>query len=219
MKTDSELQSDILEEFLWDPLVPEGKVGVAVSNGVVTLTGHLATYAEKVAAEHAVARVAGVKAVALEMKVVPAGTHQRSDTEIATAIEHVIEWSTLVSREKIKVFVENGWVSLEGELNWDSERQSLERMILPLKGVVGLTDHIVLKPIPIPEDLTGRIQKALTRQAAREARHIDVSVNGSVVTLTGKLHSSAEKAAAVGTTWSSPGVTRVVDKLTVEPLA
>lgn len=216
MKTDSELQKDILEELLWDPLVPEAKVGVAVSNGVVTLTGHLDTYGEKVAAEHAVARVAGVKAIALEMRVVPTGIHKRSDTELASAIESVIAWTTSVPREKIQIFVEDGWVTLTGELNWNSQRQSLEQMILPLKGIVGITDEIQLKPVPITENLTNRIQDALTRQAVREARHIEISADGSVITLQGKVHSPSERKAAIGAAWSAPGVTEVIDKLVVD---
>lgn len=216
MKTDTELQKDILEELLWDPIAPEARVGVAVRDGVVTLTGYLDTYGEKIAVEHAVIRVSGVKSIASEMTVVPPGAHKRTDTEIANAIEHVIAWSTTIPREKVKIIVENGWVKLSGELNWHYERQSLESMIRPLKGVIGIHDQITLKPLAVTANLTARIQNALTRQAVREAKHMNISVNGSVVTLTGKLHSLAEKNAAVGTTWSAPGVTMVVDELTVD---
>lgn len=217
MKTDSELQKDILEELSWDPLAPEARVGVAVRNGVVTLTGYLDTYEEKVAVEKAAARVSGVKTIASEMTVIPPGAHKRTDTEIANAIEHVVGWSTTVPREKVKILVENGWVNLSGELNWHFERQALENMIRPLKGVIGINDRVTLKPLAMATDLSTRIQNALTRQAVREAKHVDVHVDGNVVTLRGKLHSIAEKEAAVGTTWSAPGVSMVVDELTVEP--
>lgn len=216
MKNDSGLQKDVLEELLWDPLVPEARVGVAVSNGVVTLTGHLDTYAEKVAVKHAVERVSGVKAIALEVDVVPPGIHQRSDTEIASAIENVLSWSTSVPKNQVKLMVEKGWVTLSGELNWNFQRQAVERMIRPLKGVVGITDNIKLKELIIPMNITHRIQEALTRQAVREAKRIEVTINGNVATLQGRVHSLAEKNAAEGATWSAPGVLRVDNQLIVE---
>lgn len=217
MKTDSDLKKDVLTELSWDPLVPEARVGVAVNDGVVTLTGHLDTYAEKVAARRAVERVSGVKAIAIEVDVVPMGIHQRSDTEIATAVEHALGWNTSVPQDRVKVTVEKGWVTLSGELDWNFQRRAVERMVRPLKGVVGITDNIRLKALPIPVNLSNRIQDALTRQAVREARRIDITVDGSVVTLHGHVHSWAERNAAEGATWSAPGVSRVINQLIIEP--
>lgn len=216
MKTDSELKKDVQSELMWDPLVPEAKVGVSVTEGVVTLTGHLDTYAEKVAARRAAERVGGVKAVAVELDVVPLGPHQRSDTEIALAAEHALGWSTSVPLNRVKVAVEKGWVTLAGELDWNFQRRAVERMIRPLKGVVGITDNIQLKTMPIPANLKERIQDALTRQAMREARRIELLVDGSEVTLRGHVHSWAERNAAEGATWSAPGVSQVVNLLVVE---
>lgn len=216
MKTDSELKKDVLAELLWDPLVSETKVGVTVNEGVVTLTGHLDTYAEKVAAKRAAERVSGVKAIAVELDVIPAGIHQRSDTEIALAVEHALSWNTSVPQDRVKVAVEKGWVTLMGDLDWNFQRRAVERMVRPLKGVVGITDNIQLKTLPIPLKLSERIQEALTRQAMREARRIEVSVAGSEVTLRGHVHSWAERNAAEGATWSAPGVVRVNNQLTVE---
>lgn len=216
MKTDSDLKKDVLTELSWDPLVPEARVGVAVNDGVVTLTGHLDTYAEKVAARRAVERVSGVKAIAIEVDVVPMGIHQRSDTEIATAVEHALGWNTSVPQDRVKVTVEKGWVTLSGELDWNFQRRAVERMVRPLKGVVGITDNIRLKALPIPVNLSNRIQDALTRQAVREARRIEISMDGSVVTLRGHVHSWAERSAAEGATWSAPGVSRVNNQLTIE---
>ncbi|NMM14604.1 MAG: BON domain-containing protein [Rhodoferax sp.] len=216
MKTDSDLKKDVLTELSWDPLVPEARVGVAVNDGVVTLTGHLDTYAEKVAARRAVERVSGVKAIAVEVDVVPMGIHQRSDTEIATAVEHALGWNTSVPQDRVKVTVEKGWVTLSGELDWNFQRRAVERMVRPLKGVVGITDNIRLKALPIPVNLSNRIQDALTRQAMREARRIEISMDGSVVTLRGHVHSWAERSAAEGATWSAPGVSRVNNQLTIE---
>ena len=216
MKTDSEIKNDVLSELLWDPLVSETKVGVTVNEGVVTLTGHLDTYAEKVAAKRSAERVSGVKAIAVEIDVIPAGIHQRSDTEIALAVEHALSWNTSVPQDRVKVTVEKGWVTLTGDLDWNFQRRAVERMVRPLKGVVGITDNIQLKTLPIPLKLQERIQEALTRQAMREARRIEVSVEGSEVTLRGHVHSWAERNAAEGATWSAPGVVRVNNQLTVE---
>jgi osmotically-inducible protein OsmY len=216
MKTDSEIKKDVLSELQWDPLISETKVGVTVNEGVVTLTGHLDTYAEKVAAKRAAGRVSGVKAIALEIDVIPAGIHQRSDTEIALAVEHALSWNTSVPQDRVKVTVEKGWVTLTGDLDWNFQRRAVERMVRPLKGVVGITDNIQLRTLPVPLKLQERIQEALTRQAMREARRIEVSVEGSEVTLRGHVHSWAERNAVEGASWSAPGVTCVNNQLLVE---
>ncbi len=216
MKTDSELKKDVLSELSWDPLVPEARIGVAVINGVVTLSGYLDTYAEKVATKEAVERVSGVKTIALELEVVPSGIHQRTDTEIAAAVLHVLSWNTSVPPSRVHVTVEKGWVTLDGELDWNFQRRALERMIRPLKGVAGIVDNIRLKSLPQPENLAARIEAALTRQAVREARRIEISVDGSVVTLNGHVHSWAERNAAEGAAWSGAGVARVNNQLTVD---
>jgi len=216
MKSDSDLKKDVLEELMWDPIVPEAKVGVAVNDGIVTLSGHLDTYAEKVAVKRAAERVSGVKAIAVELDVVPLGVHKHSDTEIAAAVEHALSWNTSVPQGRIKVAVEKGWVTLSGELDWNFQRRAVERMVRPLKGVIGIVDNIRLKTLPIPVNLSSRISDALTRQAMREAKRIEVLMEGSVVTLRGHVHSWAERAAAEGATWSAPGVSRVNNQLTVD---
>jgi osmotically-inducible protein OsmY len=216
MKSDSNLKKDVLDELLWDPLVPEARVGVSVSDGVVTLTGHLDSYAEKVAARRAAQRVSGVKALAVEVDVVPLVDHVRSDTEIATAVENALAWNTSVPQDRVQVVVEKGWVTLSGELDWNFQRRAVERVIRPLKGVKGIIDNIELKALPVATDLSMRIQEALTRQVVREARRIEINVEGGTVTLRGRVHSWAESNAAEGVTWSAPGVNRVQNLLTVE---
>lgn len=216
MKTDADLKKDVLTELSWDPLIPETRVGVTVNEGVVTLSGHLDTYAEKVATKRAVERVGGVKAIAMEIDVIPLGIHQRSDTEIAAAAEHALAWSTAVPADKIKVTVEKGWVTLDGEVDWNYQRRAVERMLRPLKGVVGISDNIRLKTLPVPLNLANRIRDALTRQAVREAKRIEISVDGGVVTLRGHVHSWAERNAAEGAAWSAPGVSRVNDQVEIE---
>ena len=216
MKTDTDLKNDVLAELLWDPLVPETRIGVSVNHGVVTLTGHVDSYAEKVATRRAAQRVSGAKAIAVELDVVPAGEHRRSDTEIAAAAEQALGWNTSVPQGKVKIMVEKGWVTLSGELDWNFQRRAVERLIRPLKGVVGIIDNIQLKSLPAPSDLGLRIQDALTRQAMREAKRMDISVLGGVVTLSGHVHSWAESNAAEGAAWSAPGVSRVNNQLSVE---
>jgi osmotically-inducible protein OsmY len=216
MKSDSELKKDVLAELAWDPLVPEARVGVSENDGVVTLTGHLDSYSEKIATRRAVERVSGLKALAMEIDVIPLGVHQRSDTEIATAVEHALSWNTSVPQDRIKVTVEKGWVTLGGEVDWNFQRRAVERLVRPLKGVVGISDNIQLKAAAVPVNLTNRIQDALVRQAMREAKRIEIATEGSVVTLRGAVHSWAERSAVEGATWSAPGVSRVNNQLTVQ---
>jgi osmotically-inducible protein OsmY len=216
MKSDSELKKDVLAELAWDPLVPEARVGVSVNDGVVTLTGHLDSYSEKIATRRAVERVSGLKALAMEIDVIPLGVHQRSDTEIASAVEHALSWNTSVPQDRIKVTVEKGWVTLGGEVDWNFQRRAVERLVRPLKGVVGISDNIQLKVAAVPVNLTNRIQDALVRQAMREAKRIEIATEGSVVTLRGAVHSWAERSAVEGATWSAPGVSRVNNQLTVQ---
>lgn len=216
MKTDSELKKDVLAELAWDPVVPEAKVGVSVNDGVVTLTGHLDSYSEKIAARRAVERVGDVKAIAMEIDVIPLGVHQRSDTEIAAAVDHALSWNTSVPKDRIKVTVEKGWVTLGGEVDWNFQRRAVERLVRPLKGVIGISDNIGIKAAAIPTNLTNRIQDALVRQAMREAKRIEIATEGGVVTLSGQVHSWAERSAVEGATWSAPGVSRVNNLLTVQ---
>jgi len=204
MKTDSYLKKDVLTELSWDALVPEARIGVMVNDGVVTLTGHLDTYAEKVAARRAVERVAGVKAIAMELDVVPIDIHQRGDTEIAAAVENILAWHTSVPQDRDKATTEKEWGTLRGELDWNFQRRAVERMLRPFKETL------------LPVNLSNRIQDALTRQAVREAQRIDISMDGGVVTLRGHVHSCAVRNAAEGATWSTPGVSHVNNQLTIE---
>lgn len=216
MKTDSELSSDVLAELLWDPLLPEARVGVTVNDGVVSVSGELETYAEKVAVRRAVERVHGVKAIALDIRVVPSERHQQSDAALAAVVAQVLQWQSMLPCEHIKAQVAQGWVTLSGTLDWDFQRRALERLIRPLKGVVGITDLIELRAKAPPMNVSQRIQDALTRQAMDEAQRIEIQVKDSVVTLQGCVHSWAERHAAEGAAWAAPGVREVNNLLTVE---
>jgi len=215
MKTDADLKRDVTAELAWDPAVRSTAIGVAVKDGVVTLTGHLDTFAEKDAVSRAVQRVAGVKAVALELDVRLSPDHRRSDTDIAASVEHALQWNTSVPAPAIKLTVDHGWVTLRGEVEWDYQRRSAEKAIRPLPGVVGISNEIKLRVKPEAADLARNIESALLRQAIREARQIQVAVDGNTVKLTGTVHSWHERAAAQGVAWSAPGVNAVVNELRV----
>ena len=215
MKTDADLKRDVTAELAWDPAVKSTAIGVAVKDGVVTLTGHLETFAEKHAAARALRRVAGVKAIALELDVKLAPDHRRSDTDIATSAEQALRWNTLVPVDAIRLTVDHGWITLQGEVEWDYQRRSVEKAIRPLMGVVGISNEITLRTRPHADRLAQKIEDALTRQALREAKRVKVEVDGSTVTLRGAVHSWQERDAAQGVAWSAPGVGNVVNELTV----
>ena len=219
MKTDAQLKRDVTAELDWEPSINASHVGVSVSDGVVTLTGHLDTFAEKYAIERAVQRVAGVKAIAVELDVKLDPGHRRSDSEIAVAAESALMWHSLVPADRIQVKVEKGWVTLRGEVDWHYQRASAEKVVRPLTGVVGVSNAITLKVTTTPANVAARIGEALARHAEHEARHIEVVVDGSVVTLRGKVDSWAERAAAYGAAWSAPGVLSVVNEIRVQPRA
>jgi osmotically-inducible protein OsmY len=216
MKTDADLKRDVEAELAWDPAVKSTAIGVAVKDGVVTLAGHLETYSEKWAVEKALRRVEGVKAIALELDVRLSPDHLRGDTDIAQAAEHALKWHTLVPTDAIRLTVDKGWITLQGEVEWDFQRRSVEKAVRDLRGVVGLSNEIVIRQRATPADLKRRIQDALTRQAVREANHMEVNVKDGTVTLRGKVHSWRERDAAQGAAWSAPGVRVVINELTVD---
>lgn len=215
MKTDAELKKDVEAELAWDPAVRATAIGVAVKDGVVTLTGHIETFAEKYAAEKAVRRVAGAKAIALELDVRLAPDHRRSDTDIAVAAEQSLKWNTLVP-DKVTVTVDKGWITLRGEVDWDYQRRSAEKAVRDLTGVVGVSNQITIKtPTVTPADLRTRILDALKRQVEHEVKNIEIRVDASTVTLRGRVNSWHERDAAQGVAWSAPGVRAVTNELRI----
>ena len=215
MKTDAELKADVAAELAWDPAVNASAIGVIVRNGLVTLTGHLETFAQKHAVERAVRRVAGVRGIALELDVKLAPEHRRSDSELAQAAIAALRWNSLVPDDHVRVEVEDAWVTLTGEVDWPYQFSSAEQCIRPLTGVRGVTNLVTIKPRVRGNDIARQITDALTRHAQREARQIDVEVDGGTVTLSGHVDSLAEHDAAVGAAFGTRGVTSVIDKLEV----
>lgn len=215
MKTDSQLKKDVGEELAWDPSINATAVGVAVRDGIVTLSGHLNTYAEKHAIERAVGRVSGVRAVALELDVKLEPGHKKSDSEIAAAAESALKWQSLLPVDRIRVKVEKGFITLSGEVDWDYQRRSAEKAVRSLIGVIGVYNTITLKPSVMPSNVEARICQALTRHAQDEAKNIQVAVQGSTVILKGKVDSWIERNAVVNAAWAAPGVTLVTNELVV----
>ncbi|WP_285411359.1 BON domain-containing protein [Variovorax sp. efr-133-TYG-130] len=216
MKTDTQLRDDVQAELSWDPAFKASDIGVIVKDGVVTLTGHLSSHAEKYAAERAVQRVHGVKAVAVEMTVKLPFGNERTDADIAMAAERALEWNVLVPDGRIRPMVEKGWLTLQGEVEWGYQRSAAEGAVRDLMGVTGVSNLVKVKPKLSPADVEKKIHDALSRQADREARRLSISVDGSQVTLRGVVHSWAERDAVQGAAWATPGVSVVVNDLLVD---
>lgn len=215
MKTDSDIKKDVLAEMEWDPEINAAGVGIAVKDGVVTVSGHLDTYSEKFAIQRALRRVDGVRAIAMEVDVVLSPEHRRSDSEIAAAAAQALKWQARLPEGRLRVSVEHGWVHLSGEVDWEFQRRAAEKAVRPLTGVVGVSNEIALASKALPSDLSQRITQALQRQALREAKRVEVAVDGTKVTLRGQVHSWQERDAVQGAVWAAPGVRTVINELHV----
>ena len=205
-KSDTQLQQDVLAELRWEPSINAAAIGVQVKDGIVTLAGHVNTFAEKCDAERATQRVAGVKALAIEMDVRLEGMNNRSDADIARSVENVLEWTTFLTRDAVKVKVENGWVTLTGEVEWQYQRQAAAAAVRYLMGVSGVSDQITIKTAALATVVKSDIEAALNRRARQYANDVSVSVHGTDVTLTGTVHSWSERELARNTAWGTPGV-------------
>ena len=218
-KTDTQLHRDVLEELRWDSRVDETEVGVEVDAGVVTLTGTVTSWAKRLAAQEASRRVIGVLDVANDIKVKVPGAHARTDTEIAQAVRRALEWDVYVPDEKISSTVADGWVTLEGAVDSWSQRADAERAVRNLTGVKAVINKITVTAAkPVTQDVRKAIEQALERRAEREAKRIQVDVRDGVATLTGSVHSWAERKSVVAAARFTPGVRNVEDHLRIEPV-
>lgn len=215
MKTDRQLKKDVEAELEWDPSINAAHVGVAVEDGVVTLTGHLCTFAEKLGVERAAKRVAGVRGVAVELDVKLEPHHRVSDAEIAAAVQMAFKWHALIPEDRIHFTVEKGWVTLTGMVDWEHQRHNAEAAVRPLTGVLGVVNKIRLRERETPDYVAHRIHDALARYAEDEATHIEVLVDGATATLRGTVNSWAERGVVQHAAWSAPGVQRVINDLKV----
>jgi osmotically-inducible protein OsmY len=217
-KTDLQIQQDVMRELRWDTRIGPAKVGVEVDKGIVTLTGTLDNFAKKHAATDAAHRVAGVLDVANDISVHLAGSPGKTDTEIARAVRSALEWDAFVPDQRIRSNVSDGWVTLEGEVEYLRESEDAARVVRRLDGVKGVWNEIVVRPKNVePAAVRRMIEEALERRAEREAEQIGVTIEDGRVTLSGKVHSWLEKDAVVGVVGHAPGVTTVNDKLRIEP--
>lgn len=215
MSQDSQLQPSVLDEFNWEPSVTAGHIGVTASAGVVTLSGHVDSYAKKHAAETAARRVRGVKAVAEEIEVrLPFGT-KRSDEEIAAAAIERLSWNVSVPKDSVQVKVEQGWVTLTGQVDWWYQKDAAERDIRPLHGVIGVSNQATIKPRVNTAGLSDDITHALHRSWFFDPETVHVRADGGKVVLTGTVHSFHERQVAGQTAWSAPGATMVENDLAV----
>jgi osmotically-inducible protein OsmY len=217
MKTDSQLQGDVLDELKWWPNVDAAHIGVVAKDGVVTLTGQVSQYTEKQSAEDAAKLVYGVKALANDITVELPGSSKQSDQDIAGAALAAMKWDLEVPNDKIKLTVKGGWITLEGTVDWQFQKDAAARSVRYLMGVVGVGNSIKIKPSVSWTDVKSKIEDALRRNADLEARRISVSTDNGTVTLTGSVDSWSERDAAVSTAWSAPGVTWVKDELSIMP--
>lgn len=213
--SDIDLRQSVLDELEFEPSLNAANIAVAVEEGIVTLTGHVPTFAEKVAAERATARVRGVRGIAQEIEVRPPGKHPTADDEIARRIADVLRWNTAVPKDAVKVSVSRGWVTLTGQVEWNYQRDAAEKAVRGMAGVTGLFNNIAVSPSATVSDVRGRIEKALARDAELEAAGIRVQVAQDKVTLEGRVHSLYEKRAAERAAWAAPGVRAVEDRLIV----
>jgi osmotically-inducible protein OsmY len=218
MTDDQDLQREVMKELEWDPQVNAAHIGVAVKDGAVTLTGHVSTYSEKLAAVQAAERVYGVKAVADEIEVRLPGTGIRDDSDIAEAIAGVLRWNNLVS-DTVEAEVRHGFVTLKGEVDWSYQREAAEKAVRDVKGVKGVSNLIAVKPrkAPKPEDIEQRIADAIRRTADLDARRVWVTTSNGTVHLHGTVHSLYEKRIAEQAAAAAPGVEEVDNEIIVVP--
>ena len=216
MKSDSEIKLDVQDELEWEPSIDETKIGVAVDEGVVTLSGEVDSYAKKIAAEKAAKRVIGVKAVAEDIVVTYPSSLEKSDTEIAKAAVDALEWHSSVPDDTVMVKVENGWVYLTGEVKWSYQRSSAKNAVKDLMGVKGVSNNITIKQSVKPVQVKDHIEEAFERSARIDAKGITVTTDGTTVTLSGKVHSIKEKEDAESAAYRAPGVYKVINNLRVQ---
>ncbi|OBQ57819.1 BON domain-containing protein [Mesorhizobium erdmanii] len=214
--SDSTLKQDIIDELDFEPSIDAADIGVAVDNGVVTLTGHVPTYAQKVKVEDVVRNVKGVKAIAQEMEVRPFGSNKTADDEIAKRAVNTIAWNTSIPNGSVQIRVQDGWVKLTGKVEWQYQKTAAEDAVRHLAGVITVTNQIEIKPRPSTYDIKQRIESALKRNAEIEAQAIKVNVlDNGAVRLEGRVSAWSERSAAERAAWSAAGVKTVEDRITI----
>jgi len=214
-RTDVQIQADVLAELKYEPRVQPNEIGVAVKDGVVTLTGSVDSYGKKWGAEEAAHRVKGVKAVANDIEVRLPSSAERTDADLAAAAVRALEWDALINVEQLDVTVSKGWVTLKGSVGWQFQKDDAERVVRRLTGVKGVSNLITVRSSINPSDLKQTIEKALVRSAETDAQGISVEVDGSKVVLKGTVRSWAERREAERAAWAAPGVLSVDNRIAI----
>jgi osmotically-inducible protein OsmY len=217
MKSDEELERDVRDEFKWDPVLDADDIAVSVKNGVVTLAGFVKRYSDRLEAEIAAKRVAGVKAVANDIEVRLPAIDQRPDPDIARDAVAALKTELPISYDRIKAVVRDGWVTLEGAVEWQYQKTTAENAVRKVKGVKGVTNVVTVKPKVEPSELKRKIMEAFKRNAEVDANRITVEANGSEVILKGTVRSWIEREEAERVAWSAPGITKVEDRIVISP--
>jgi osmotically-inducible protein OsmY len=215
MKTDSQLQKDVMDELKWEPAVRAEQIGVEVKDGIVTLSGHVDSYPAKWNAERAAQRVSGLKALAVELDVELNGSNKHTDTDIARSAKNTLLWTTYLPTDSVNIMVEDGWLTLSGEVEWNFQRNTAATAVGYLSGVRGVTNNIAIKSSVAASVVKSDIEAALKRVVTNDAQKISVSISGSEVTLKGSLPTWAERETASDAAWRIPGVRNVIDHITI----
>jgi osmotically-inducible protein OsmY len=215
MKTDRQLQKDVLEELNWEPSVNSANIGVEVQDGLVTLAGHVNSFSEKWRAEEAAQRVDGVKALVVEMDVRLLQGNERTDADIARSAEYIVQWSPNISAKSIKVMVEKGWITLTGSVEWAFQKRNIGYALSNLTGVLGISNQIAIQTKAKLEAVKSDIEQALKRRASDCVKHISVMVEGSEVTLYGNVPSWSDRELVNHTAWNTAGVKNVINHILV----
>jgi len=216
MKTDSQIQKDVIAQLNWEPILHASEIGVAVKGGVVTLSGSVDTFTKKIAAEKAAKKVSGVKAIAEDIQVGVSPIFKRTDAEIAEIVLNALRLHTAVIEDRIKIKVEDGLVTLEGNVEWEYQRKAAQESIENLPGVKDVNNLIMVSPTVLAIDVRKKINEAFHRIATVDAEKVKIDAIGSKVILTGTVRSIAEKEDAEQAVWAAPGVTTVDNRLIIE---